>query len=281
MKKMTNTMIIAVAVIISFCFASCNNIRGNGDVITIEENMSQFDGLSVHSVFDVTIHHSDTYKVIIEAESNIMPYIITEVKGKTLTLKMKPKVCFNSFKDIRVAVYCKNLEEIQSSGAGNIFAEEIICINKLDISTSGASDIEITKINECKNIKLGISGSGKIKIGNAVCDACDIKLSGAGNCNVNDLITKDLNAVISGAGDISLAGECNSAEVKLSGAGKYSAYDFTTDKYNINISGAGDAMLTVNEELKVRISGVGNVYYYGNPQLDVSTSGVGRVICKN
>ena len=281
MRQLTNTMIMAIAVVISFCFASCNKIDGNGEVITHEMNVSQFDGISLRSVLDATIIYSDHYKVVIEAESNIMPYIITEVKNKTLILRMKPNMSFRTFKDIKATVYCKNLKEIATSGTGDIFAEEIVCSDRLDISTSGAGNVEIRNISECPKIKLGISGSGKIKIGRAVCDDCDINISGAGNCNINNFVVGKLNTNLSGAGDVSLAGECNSAKLKMSGAGKYCAYELNTNQYDINISGVGNAMVTATDDLTVKLSGAGNVYYYGNPQLNVSSSGVGKVINKN
>jgi len=261
MKQLTKTMIIAIAVIIPFCFASCKKIKGNGDVITDVMTMSQFDGISLSSVFDATIVHSDDYKVVIEAESNIMPYIVTEVKNKTLKLRMKPNISFHRFKDIKVTIYCDKLESITSSGASTIFAENIICLDKLDISTSGADDIEIANLSECKNLKLELSGSGKVEIGNVICDNYEMNMSGAGN--------------------VSLAGECHFAKINMSGAGKYNAFGLNVNKYNIEISGAGDAMVTAIDELTVRLSGAGNVNYRGNPQLNISNSGIGRVINKN
>ena len=261
MKQLTKTMIIAIAVIIPFCFASCKKIKGNGDVITDVMTMSQFDGISLSSVFDATIVHSDDYKVVIEAESNIMPYIVTEVKNKTLKLRMKPNISFHRFKDIKVTIYCDKLESITSSGAGNIFAEDIICLEKLDISTSGVGNIEITNVSECKNLTLKLSGSGNIKIGNVICDNYEMNMSGAGN--------------------VSLAGECSFAKINISGAGKYDAFGLNANKYDIKISGVGDAMVTAIDELTVKLSGAGNVNYRGNPQLNISNSGVGRVINKN
>ena len=261
MRQLTNTMIIAIAVIISFCCASCSKIEGNGDIITNEMNMSQFDGISFCSVFDAKIIYSESYNVVIEAESNIMPYIIAEVKNKKLILRIKPNISFRNFKDIKVTVYCKNLEEIASNGANNIFAEEIICSDRLDISMSGADNIEIKNISECRNIKLGLSGSGKIKIGRVVCDNCDVNISGTGN--------------------VFLAGECYSAKIKMSGTGNYNAFGLNANKYNLNMSGVGNAMVTATDELTVKMSGAGNVYYYGHPQLNISANGIGKVINKN
>jgi len=281
MKQILNTVIIAAIALIAFSITSCNTITGNGEIITQELNTSPFDEVTNHSSLNVTIIYSDTYKVIIEAESNLMPYILTVVNEHSLVIKTKPNITFKTFKDVRITVYCKNLEDIYNTGSGYIYAEEVVANDDFKISNTGSGDVEIKNITGCDDLEIRITGSGEVDVNYAICESCEINVTGSGNCKINELIVGELDVEITGSGDLTLSGECYDAEVKLTGSGKYHAYELYTNKYDIRITGSGSAQVRAIDMLTVRISGSGDVYYYGNPQINVSGSGSGKVISKN
>ncbi|MDR2083691.1 MAG: DUF2807 domain-containing protein [Bacteroidales bacterium] len=282
MKKIIKTTVLILTGICVFCFTSCNKINGNGDVVEIEHQLSQFDKISSEGPFDVIIYYGDTFKVIIEAESNIQSYILTNVGDRMLTIKTKPNITINTDKDIKVHVYCKSLENIYNNGSGNILADEISVSDDLDISLRGSGNIEIGNIDECDNIDLRISGSGNIDIKNIVhCKEIDIDINGSGNCSIDYLSNDELDALINGSGNIYLTGECYSAELNISGSGDYNAYDLNTNIYDIKVNSPGNSHITVSSQLTVVINGSGYVYYYGQPQINLTGGGSGKIISKN
>ncbi|MDR2083690.1 MAG: DUF2807 domain-containing protein [Bacteroidales bacterium] len=282
MKRIFCTVVIVSTIIFSFCFTSCNTIRGNGEIVKIEQQLSQFDKISSNDAFDVIIYYSDTYKVIVEAESNLLPYILTTVNDHKLTIRTKSNIIFNSYKNVKVHVYCKTVEDINNNGSGNIYADEIITSDDLEIAVRGSGNIEIDNISQCNDLDLKVTGSGNLKI-NYVdhCKDCDISINGSGGCSINDFSNDDLEVSINGSGGVNLAGSSYFATLKINGSGKYNSYDLRTNIYDIRINGSGNSYITVTDKLIVKINGSGDVYYKGSPLMEVTGGGSGKVISKN
>lgn len=214
-------------------------IKGNGNVTTVERSVGEYDGVSLSGWFDVDLTEGKEGNITIEGESNLLEYIVTEVKNGKLVLKvqkgynLKP----SSWDDgIRITVPVESINSLALSGSGDIVSQTTIKTNEFKTAMSGSGDITITL--DANSVDASMSGSG------------DITLRGN---------TTDFSAVISGSGDIK-------------------AYDLEADNVKATISGSADIKVTANKMLEARVSGSGDIKYRGNPsKVDTKSSGSGDI----
>ncbi len=63
----------------------------------------------------------DTKSLVIEADENLMPHIITEVRGSTLIIRIEEDIrLVNMISDVKYTLTAKSLNSIELSGLGNI-----------------------------------------------------------------------------------------------------------------------------------------------------------------
>ena len=233
--------VVSTACIVPF---SPRLVRGSGDVIVEERDVSDFEMIQVSGVGRVIITQGDDETLSVETDDNLLEYIETEVKGDTLEIGFSKDTSFG------VGGGRKVLEPSE----GFTFRISVIDLNS--ILLSGAAKVEVDKLKT---------------------DTLNIHLSGAGDFVVEDLNAKELDVSVSGAGDVEVAGRVENQNVRLSGFGRYQAFDLDSQEATVTISGAGGADVWVTETLDVTISGAGDVKYYGSPEVTPEISGVGRI----
>jgi hypothetical protein len=192
-----------------------------------------FNEVSLSSGFSVFIYHSGKDSILIEAESNLIPEIITEVNDNCLELRASGFTCLNPVKPIIIRVYTNDVQSLNVSGSGSIQTDTLHTDNlKIQLSGSGSMRVPVT----VKNIQVSLSGSGNISLsGNSsystfnlsgsgavesyemLQKSCNLTISGSGNCFVN--IVETLDANISGSGSVFYKGrpEINS---RVTGSGR-------------------------------------------------------------
>jgi hypothetical protein len=207
-------------------------------VVTEERDVSGFDSVVLSGFGKVIITQGDEESLTVETDDNLMQYIETQVRGRTLELGFTD--------DVR--------RRIPDPSESIIFRLSVIDLTVLD--SSGAGSFEIAKLNA---------------------DRLKITLSGAGDIKIDSLLATDLVVTVSGAGNIELAGQVKTQEVNLNALGNYVAPDLESQAVTVRISGAGSAGIWVLDTLDVTISGAGNVEYYGSPEVSKNISGVGSL----
>jgi hypothetical protein len=255
MKTKTTTLLL-ILLLTSFMFTGCygpmHRVEGNYDVQTETREVASFNRVINEGDFEVYIIQDSLDKVVIEAESNLIPLIRTRIDGSALVIDTKDNLQNNY--PMKVYVHATELNEVKLSGSGLMQANDIVT-GDLDISISGSGDIFFS--GTAQNVNSSISGSGKMDLG---------------------LVCNELDADISGSGDIEIVGTANNGIFHISGSGSIHAYDFTLKECHATISGSGSMFVTVTDYLNVNISGSGDVYYMGAPVIDSKITGSGSVI---
>lgn len=257
--KIKTILLLFMALCTGFVFTGCEGlgrcIDGNEMVETETRITGSFTAISSESFFDVFIIQDSVEQVVVEAESNLLPYIQTVVDGSTLVLREQKHHCLDNNLPVRITVRVKNLEKVHLDGSGYIQgnSEFDAATFEVDLSGSGNIDLDVT----AQRVEVNISGSGDIDLG-----------AGA----------SQIHARISGSGNITLRGETVNSDLEISGSGDIKAYGLIQQSCFVRISGSGNVYVFVDDYLDVTISGSGSVYYKGNPQIEVSISGSGDVV---
>ncbi|MFO8129605.1 MAG: head GIN domain-containing protein [Bacteroidales bacterium] len=229
------TMIMMISFILSGCVIA-DNIPGDGNVVSEDRNVSGFDEIEVGGAYHVylTLGNKETLKI--EAEENLMEYIITEVRGGTL--KIYNKKGLEPTKDMDVFISLTDLKALDISGACDVVSQNTLELDNLDINASGASDIEL--VLRVPALTLDLSGASDIDLNGEVQDF-DVAVSGAAELEAYDLLVQNCRLDVSGAG---------SAKVHVK------------TKLDVTVSGAGSARYKGDPDIHMSVSGAGSLSKY-------------------
>jgi hypothetical protein len=212
-------------------------VRGSGDVVREERRVSDFDHVSLTGIGRVVLTQGESESLTVETDDNILPYIRTEVRGRTLVLGFNKRATGRSMDPSELTFH---LQVREVSG-------------------------------------LDLTGAGTLEADSLTCDRLQVHLSGAGHIAVDSLDAEELVVRLSGAGGLEVAGEVTEQDVDISGVGAYRGSRLQSERAVVEVSGAGGATVWVTETLNVRVSGVGSVDYYGSPSVTQNVSLVGKV----
>ncbi len=237
MKTKLYTLVIFVVLLsmgflLQACVYDINTIKGNGNIVTVEDDLSSFDELKISGTFKVTLAQGDVPHISIETDENIHEYITAEVRGNTLYLGMEK----GSYDPSRLEVFITSypLAKIDISGAASLVSETPLTGESLLINTSGASKIDIDLQSE--DIRTRVSGAGKIDI-RGKARKHDIKISGVASMNCRELDTEETRVSISGAGSAKVH-VTGTLDASVSGVGSIK-YSGDPENVRTNTSGAG------------------------------------------
>jgi hypothetical protein len=198
---MKSLRIITFAIAI-LSIAACTNaqlrrtVYGNNKVVTKERKIESFTGLRVSTGIDVYLKQGDVETVSVEADENILEYILTEVRGGILNVYTE--VSIRDAERKRVYITVKEISSIRTSSAGDVFGESPIKSDRLELSASSAGNIKLEV--SAKEIKVSISSSGDITLTGET-GLLEADLSSAGDLNAYELNAKEAVLSVSSAGD--------------------------------------------------------------------------------
>lgn len=216
-------------------------IEGNGKMTTESRSVSEYDQVALLGSMKVQLVAGKEGKLKVEAEENLMEYILTEVEGDKLKIYVEEGYSLDPSRnmDIKVTVPFESLDAVILTGSGDIFSSDEI---------------------KAENFDIKITGSGDIKL---------------------PLTVKNASASITGSGDIELRGSAKDFDCKVTGSGDISAFDFKSETVSATVTGSGDIQVYASEEIKAKIPGSGDIEYKGNPKKeDFRTMGSGEVTKK-
>jgi len=219
-------------------WSNSKKVEGNKEVTNQTRSVANYDQISVTGMMEVQLIPGSEGKIDIEAESNLMEFIETEVNNGHLSISIQKGVNIEPSKNypIRIVVPFETLGALTLTGSGHIRNSDAI---------------------KARDFKINVTGSG--------------------NMNLN-LITENIESTITGSGDLKLKGTSREFKCKVTGSGDVFAYDLKAFKVDASVTGSGDVEVSVENELDAKISGSGDIKYRGNPdKQNFKTSGSGTV----
>ena len=170
-------------------------IRGDGNVVTEERDVPEFEGIKVSTGVDVYITRGEHKTLEVEADENIQEVLITEVNNGILHVYCSKNVY--RAKSLKVFASTETLNNIKISSAGDVECKGTFNADRLDIGLSSAGNLFIDV--EANEIDCSISSSGDVDISGSA-DYLYARLSSAGDLNAYDLKVEDCEISVSSAG---------------------------------------------------------------------------------
>ena len=231
------TYLIAIFIIL-VGLSSCMDeifVKGNGHLQTQNRSISGFEAVSSSGSYHVSIVPGENFSVEVHAESNLLPYIETNLSGKTLKIGTNGIHSIKENFPIEVFITQPKLSGLNLSGSGFIKAESFVSDN-FEIGLSGSGEVN-TSVN-AKKINVHISGSGSIILAGESSES-DFRISGSGKIKAYDLIQENCQTSISGSGDI-YVNVSKSLYAGISGSGNVFYIGYPS--VNASISGSGQVV---------------------------------------
>jgi hypothetical protein len=244
------SLLLAGCVVTPQGFGLPRAIRGSGEVVTQELEITGFERVEVHNAFQANIRQGDGFRVIVEVDEAALPYLRTTKQGNALQIGLEPGVSFIGNVTLRAEVTMPMLSGLSASGASVVDFTDFSSSQSLDLNASGASSLR-----------------GEIDAG-----ATQIDASGASQIAVDGAL-QDISLEASGASRITLSGEGKNARIHASGGCQVDLAEFPMEDAAIEASGASIVTVQASGTLDVEASGGSKVYYLGDPTLgDMQTS---------
>ena len=205
-------LLILLAVAVSAC-DTVFSVEGNGNIVKVQRDINSVDQLKVSGGFSVVLSQSESESLWVEADENLMDFIVTRVNSGVLEISSKESI--KGSRDIVIYLTVKDLSEIDLSGAVDIKSEQELNFDEISISGSGASTLNLTLVTE--TITTDLSGANDVTL-NGRAKNFIARLSGASDLNAFSFQVNNLNIKVTGAGDARVS-VSETLRVSISGAG--------------------------------------------------------------
>ena len=217
-------------------------IKGNGNIVTKERSVSEYDAVKVAGNLDVDLVAGNEGNLTLVMDENLLEYVKTEVKDNALKVYVKKGY---------------NIQASRKAEQGKI----LIIVPVKDISS------------------VALAGSGDVNTKDFTIKASDFKASVAGSGDVNlNVNASNIDGKVAGSGDLRFKGDANSFSGKVTGSGDIHAFGLVSEDVEAYVTGSGDVRVYCKGKLKARVTGSGDITYKGNPaKEDSKVTGSGDI----
>ena len=196
-------------------------VKGSGNVIEQNRNLSGFQKVKASSGVDVVLMQGSQDKVVVKADDNLADKITTKVDGNILVVGVERNTSIRNAKSFKVLVTVSSLKGIMSSGGSDVYSEGPIQVEALDVKASGGSDLKLDL--NVKELTCDISGGSHANIKgkaqymsitarggsdfegkNLTAENCKLKVQGGSDAYV--YVTGEISMEAHGASDIHYKG---------------------------------------------------------------------------
>lgn len=274
------TMLAATAITVSACTATAHTavtatdmsipsdarITGSGNIITRRVNIADFSRIETSRAVHLVVEKRSGREAIIEADDNIMPYVIVEVDGGCLNVGIDDDIKSLNNVTVKVTVPSDgNISAISASSASRVTVETEIKSPKLMLDASSAANINITK-SDVGTCSIDASSAANVE-GAIKADNCVIDMSSASDVNVALLAVK-CDVTATSAASATLSGEAGDIEITVSSAAKVDAMDLNARNADVSASSGGSIKITCMKSIDASASSGGSVKYAAKGDLD-------------
>lgn len=233
MFKKRSVYVPFVFIVIMTITACMGVVRGSGNLITENRQVSGFDRIELGGSGELIITQDGSESVRVETDDNVMQYIEVRVENGTLKLGFRNNVNIISTTRLVFSVSVDDLVGVQISGSGSADGDQLET-DRLDLSVSGSGNIQFAEL-QAVEVNANISGSGLMNLAGAVASQA-VDISGSGSYMAGDLCSESIKISVSGSGNATVCAT-GTLDADISGSGAVNYYGMPA--VNSSTSGSG------------------------------------------
>ena len=231
-----------------------HGISGNGILKSESRAAAGFTCVANETPFSVNVNRGDGFAVTLDVDSNLLPFVETEVEDGCLRVSIQEGVNVAAVHGaIDVVLPALTGAAVEGSGAMNV--RGFPSLASLDLAVRGSGMLRFAgDVSACST---SVSGSGRMALSGRA-ERLKAAVEGSGALEAGDFPAKDLEVTVRGSGTASVSANGDSA---------------------IDIAGSGivRAKLT-GGTARARVRGSGQVQWTGLARMDSAVSGSGRIV---
>lgn len=222
-------------ILISATIVSCRNgVRGSGNIIKDTRQLSEFTSMIVSGSIKVDVKIGAVASLIVEADDNIMPSVITKVTDRNLSIKLKG---INNLKNATVRIYLvvPTLNKISTSASAEVRSDEVITnfekisltassgslinvnVDAPSVTADGSSGADITLTGRTKNLNVESSSGSSVNLFGLKAE--NATASASSGADIDIFASMGLNANASSGGSVNYKGGATSVVKNVSSGG--------------------------------------------------------------
>ncbi len=220
--------LLSLVVALSLCFmlvACTKEVKGNGNKETVNRDVSRFSAIDLQGNYQLNVTVGSPQQVSITTDSNLIQYIHTKVKGKTLIVSTQKHIALNTAQPPIISIAVQNLNQVNLSGNG-VISINGIKTGEFDLAVNGNG--HATLGGNVQDFEVNLNGNGEVIANDLIADAAEVKLDGNGNINV--YASKKLTIKLNGSGKVQYYGEPRELEQKINGNGEVTGIPLNAQK---------------------------------------------------
>ena len=166
-----------------FLLSCCKPVIGNKKIVFEERTTLAYSQIKVLGNTDIVLTEGNVGQITVETSENVLPYVVTEVKGDILVIKLK-HYGVNYVPKLRIHIPIdEKFKKITIVGKGEVVSEEnfSLQLQSLEVVLKGSGNFKGKALNARKAI-LSIAGAGNIEA--TVSEEVQAKITGYGNISI-------------------------------------------------------------------------------------------------
>jgi hypothetical protein len=239
---------------------SSKTVVGDGRLAHERRDVATVAALEVSGPLEVNVRVGAAPALEVEADSNLLPLIRSEVSGGTLRLWIEGNV--RSEHSLRVNYSVPQLTQIRSTGSGHLTVSELngapLAINK-----TGSGAVQLS--GRVGSLEVQQTGSGQLNATALQSGNANLTVTGSGRLSVGQLRADTVTINVTGSGTLQASGVADSVNVHVHGSGGADLAGLTSQQADLSTTGSGDITAIAQRSLVAQGSGSGRITVYGNP----------------
>lgn len=239
-------------------------VQGDGRIASASRPVAALPALEIEGRrrldMQVDVQVGGAPGLTVEADSNLLEHVHTEVRGDTLHIWSDSDT--SASRPVRIRYTVPRLDRLETSGYAGTQVTGLDG-GSFKVVQRGSGRIELRgRVDRLEAVN---SGSGSL-----LADALDagdtrVTMNGSGRIHLGTLHGDALQATLYGSGGLTARGDVRAADVTVHGSGAARLAGLRSQRAELATHGSGEIAIAVSGQVASRTDGSGTITVYGDP----------------
>jgi hypothetical protein len=238
-----------------------NTVDGDGIAARDQRMIGTVNGLDVNGSFVVDVRVGPATSLVVEADSNLLPLIHTDVRGDTLNITTDRS--YRSRNPVHVIYTVPRLSDLRQNGSGRVSVQDLKGA-PLTLRRNGSGAVMLG--GQVASLDVDSNGSGSVDASGLQSASARLSLTGSGRLDVGQVRGDYAIVNLNGSGQLHVSGAVRSLTARANGSGQLDLARLSSDQADLASNGSGGITANVRQSLIAQNGGSGGIRVYGNPE---------------
>jgi hypothetical protein len=229
--KISLAALLMLSILVPGCSRAGSALNGSGTIVVQDLKAADFNSINIKGIFEVEVSQSDSYKVTLSTDSNLLSRIKVSLEHKTLKLSIEaPATFFPTSLKIKIAMpelIALNLsdgakavitsfrlkDQFSLFLSGDSILNGAMEADQIVFNLSDASSVNLS--GTATSLELDCKGISKVDLGNLTLTTVQIRLREGSEATLN--VTGRFDATLNDASKVYYLGNPLFTDISVSG----------------------------------------------------------------